>query len=120
MPRRSRTLTLIVFTLVIVLAVAFSASAKDKKMTGKDLYKEYCKRCHVADSPNGEYTPMTLIQDQWSEFFDEDLVPAHKSVTDPNHDDKPVLELLTPEELKTLREWTIDHAADSEHPMTCG
>jgi len=120
MSSRKRALTLIVFTLIVVLAVAFSASAKDKKMTGKELYKEYCKRCHLADSPNGEYTPMTLIQDQWKEFFDDQLVPAHKGVTDPNHGDQPVLELLAPEELKTLREWTIDHAADSEHPMTCG
>jgi len=120
MPSMKRALTLIVFTLIVVLAIAFSATAKEKKMTGKELYKEYCKQCHLADSDDGEYTPMTLIQDQWTEFFDEQFIPAHKSVDDPNHGDKPVLELLTPEEYKTLRDWTIDHAADSEHPMTCG
>ncbi len=115
-----RTLTLTVFTTIVLLALSFSATAKDKKMTGKELYKEYCKQCHLADSPDGEYTPMTLIQDQWTEFFDEQFTPAHKTVTDPHHGDKAVLELLTPEEYKTLRDWTIDHAADSEHPMTCG
>ena len=25
-----------------------------------------------------------------------------------------------PEDLEVLKAWTIDHAADSEHPMTCG
>ena len=33
-----------------------------KKLSGKNLYKKHCKSCHMADSPNGEYTPMTLIQ----------------------------------------------------------
>lgn len=108
------------FTLILLLAAGFGAAAKDKAMTGRELYKEYCKDCHTADSPNGEYTPLSLIQDQWREFFDENLKPSHEGVTDPKHGDKPVLELLTPEELKTLRDWTIDHAADSENPMTCG
>ena len=120
MSSRKRAVSLFSFALIVALAFAFSATAKDKTMTGRELYKEYCKRCHVVDSPNGEYTPMTLIQDQWKEFFDEQMIPAHKDVTDPDHGNRPVLELLTPEQLKTLRDWTIDHAADSEHPMTCG
>jgi len=120
MSSNNRVLTVSLLALFVVLVVAVSASAKDKAMTGKQLYKEYCKQCHLADSPDGEYTPMTLIQDQWTEFFDTQMIPAHENVTDPNHDNTSVLDLLTPEEMKTLREWTIDHAADSEHPMTCG
>jgi len=111
-----------VFALSAAALVAFGvgASAKDASRTGQQLYKEYCKGCHLPDSPNGEYTPMSLIQDQWKDFFDNKLVPAHENVVDPAHEGKKVLDLLTPEELKTLRDWTIDHAADSEHPMTCG
>lgn len=120
MSSTKRTLTVSLIALFVVFVAAASVSAKDKAMSGKELYKEYCKRCHTEDSPNGEYTPMTLIQDQWADFFDNQMIPSHEDVTDPYHDDKPVLELLTPEEMKTLRDWTIDHAADSEHPMTCG
>jgi len=105
---------------LILAALTIAAAPKDGQRTGQQLYKEYCKGCHLADSPNGEYTPMSLIQDQWKDFFDTKLVPAHEAVVDPAHEGKKVLDLMTPEETKVLRDWTIDHAADSEHPMTCG
>ncbi|HEX9800169.1 MAG TPA: hypothetical protein VGC00_08385 [Thermoanaerobaculia bacterium] len=103
----------------LVLGVG-AALAKDAKKSGQDLYKENCKSCHLPDSPHGEYTPMSLIQDQWRDFFERKLIPAHDNVTDPARAGKKVLDLITPEELQELREWTIEHAADSEHPMTCG
>ena len=52
----------------------------------------------------GEYTPMTLIQDQWTTFFEEDFEETHKGVTDPNHGDVPVTEALTEEELEDLED----------------
>jgi len=115
-----RTTAIFAIAAAALLALGVGASAKDAKRTGQELYKEYCKSCHLPDSDNGEYTPMSLIQDQWKEFFDEKLVPAHEGLVDPNHDDQKVLELMTEDELELLRDWTIDHAADSEHPMTCG
>ena len=103
-----------------VLGVASLALAADKTPDGRTLFRENCKPCHQADSANGEYTPMTLIQDQWERFFDEKYVPAHKDVADPGHDGKSVTEVITPEMLKKIRKFAVDHAADSEHPMTCG
>lgn len=112
-------LTTAALTALLAIGLAGVATAA-KKPSGKDLYREYCKPCHLADSPNGEYTPMTLIQDQWNRFFDEKYVPAHKDVVDPNHDGAKVLDEITPEMLKQIRDFAVDHAADSEHPMTCG
>lgn len=103
-----------------LVGVTGLALAKDSTPDGRALYREYCKPCHKADSPNGEYTPMTLIQEQWERFFKEKYVPAHKSVADPDHGGKPVTEVITPEMLKKIRKFAVDHAADSEHPMTCG
>ncbi len=112
---------LVTVTLTAGLALGLAGVAvAAKKPSGKDLYRENCKPCHQADSPNGEYTPMTLIQDQWNRFFDEKYVPAHKNVVDPNHDGKKVIDVITPEQLKEIRDFAVDHAADSEHPMTCG
>lgn len=87
---------------------------------GRMLFKENCKPCHAAKSPNGEVTPMTLIQEQWERFFKEKLVPSHKDLVDPAHGGKKVLEVITPEMLQKIKKFAIDHAADSEHPMTCG
>lgn len=115
--------TIVVVLLSALLALSFTsgaAAAKKKKVKGMELYRGFCKPCHLPDSENGEYTPMTLIMDQWETFFDEDYVDVHDGVIDPNHGDQPVLEVLTEEEFRVLSKWTIDHAADSEHPMTCG
>ncbi len=90
------------------------------KLNGKQLYQTYCKNCHAADSEYGEYTPMSLIMDQWDEFYDGVLAETHKEVSDEVTGGKPVPEFLTKDMLKKLRKFCIDHAADSEEPMTCG
>ena len=108
-------------TLIGVLALSFANFATAaKKPKGLDLYKEYCKPCHEADSDNGEYTPMSLIQDQWDRFFEEDFVETHSGVIDGNHDNKPVTEAISEEDLEMIKKFAVDHAADSEQPMTCG
>ena len=105
-----------------VLAIGFAdvAIAKKKKLDGKALYVEHCKTCHAADSDAGEYTPMTLIQDQWDRFFDEKYEATHSEVLDPNFDNKPVTEAISEKELGAIKKFAIKGAADSEHPMTCG
>lgn len=118
--RRTGRITAVIVAGLAALALSGIATAKDKKPDGRALYKEYCKPCHTADSANGEFTPMTLIQDQWEEFFEEDYVASHKDVTDPHHGGAKVLEEITPEMLKLMKKFAVDHAADSEHPMTCG
>ncbi len=105
---------------MVVIALSGLANAKDKKMDGQALFKEHCKVCHGQDSDNGEYTPMTLIQDQWEEFFSDTYVDTHKDVVDTAHGGKKVTEVITPEMLEKIKKFAIDHAADSEHPMTCG
>ncbi|MGE5237025.1 MAG: hypothetical protein ACM3O7_11815 [Acidobacteriota bacterium] len=108
--------------LVAVWAAALAAAglAWAGEPDGRVLFKEYCKPCHAANSPHGEVTPMTLIQDQWVRFFKEQLVPSHQELVDANHGGKKVLDVITPEMLEKIKKFAIDHAADSEHPMTCG
>ncbi len=118
----SRTKLMIVVVLAGIVALSFAsgATAAKKKIKGQDVYKEFCKPCHEVDSDNGEYTPMSLIMDQWETFFEEDFEETHKELNDPNNDNTPVTDVLTEEEFEALAKWTIDHAADSEQPMTCG
>ena len=118
MNRARWTVTVIVIGCV-ALGLTNLAVAK-KGDSGKDLYKEYCKSCHGPDSEHGEYMPLTLIQDQWKRFFDDDFIETHQDVTDPNHDNKPVTEAISEEDLEKIRKFAIDGAADSENPMTCG
>jgi hypothetical protein len=87
---------------------------------GKALYRANCKVCHDKGSVNKQYTPMTLTQEQWRRAFSATQFQAsHKSAVLPSTGKK-LLESLTPEQLKAIQRFAIDHAADSEQPATCG
>jgi cytochrome c5 len=101
----------------LLLAAAGSASAQT--LNGKELYRNNCRVCHDKGSPQGQYTPMTLTQDQWRRFFKLKLGPAHKTAVHPKTGVR-LLEQLTPDQLKAIQRFAIDHAADSEQPATCG
>jgi cytochrome c5 len=105
----------IAFITIFVLASVVGCLAED----GKALYRANCKVCHDKGSPHKQYTPMTLTQDQWRRFFGTKLVPSHKGAVLPSTGKK-LLESLTPEQLKAIQRFAIDHAADSEQPATCG
>jgi cytochrome c5 len=101
------------------LFLAGAASATAQHADGKELYRNNCKVCHDKGSPQGQYTPMTLTQDQWRTFFKLKLIPSHKTAVHPKTGGK-LLEQLTPDQIKAIQRFAIDHAADSEQPATCG
>jgi cytochrome c5 len=108
----------IAVSLVGLLLVA-AGSANAQALNGKELYRNNCKVCHDKGSPQGQYAPMTLTQEQWRSFFKLKLVPAHKTAIHPKTGVR-LLELLTPDQIKAIQRFAIDHAADSEQPATCG
>ena len=117
-----------VLIVVFTMGMANVASAGKKgKLDGKELYKNNCKVCHDKNAKAGEYTPMSLIVEQWDRFFDETYESTHKTLDMPVAKDakaktpaKKVTEAITAEMLKAIRKFSTKHAADSEHPMTCG
>lgn len=108
---------LVATSVLAFLFVALPGSAQT--LNGKELYRNNCKVCHEKGSPQGQYTPMTLTQEQWRSFFKMKLIPAHKNAIHPKAGGK-LLELLTPDQMKAIQRFCIDHAADSEQPATCG
>ena len=104
----------------ILIVVGTQSAAAADPVRGQDEYKEYCKGCHTSSSPHGEYTPMSLIQSQWIRFFDKRFERTHKDVTDSERDNKPITESIPPDVLEAIRDFAVEHAADTENPMTCG
>jgi hypothetical protein len=101
------------------LALAMPTMAGDE-LDGKTLFKDNCKVCHGKDSPDDEYTPMTLIQDQWERFCDKKYQKKHPELDHPTHKGKTLEDVITEEMLEAICDFAIEHAADSESPMTCG
>ncbi|MEQ1606718.1 MAG: cytochrome c [Pyrinomonadaceae bacterium] len=105
-------------TFIAMTSTITGVTSSKADENGKDLYKVDCKVCHTKDSPNGEYTPMSLTQDQWRAFFDKKFIKTHKDVVLPT-EKKKLLEFLTPDQIGKIKKFCIDHAADSEQPQTC-
>ncbi len=102
-----------------LLIASISASAATDVEEAQRLYREHCRHCHDDGSPHGEYTPLTLIQAQWERFFDKKFERKHRKVNDPKFGDVPVTDAISPEDLEKIRRFAIDHAADTDQPMTC-
>jgi len=125
---RSAFRTAAALVVAVVMTVALAATAtenapapeKVKPLDGKELFKTSCKVCHGAKAEAGEYTPMTLIQEQWDEFFTTKFAETHAEVAAPGAADKKLPEVLDAKTLEAIRKFCVDHAADSEQPMTCG
>ena len=109
------------FSILVIAGAIFAGTglASAQNLNGKELYRNNCKVCHDKGSPNKQYTPMTLTQDQWRAVFKAKLIPAHKTAVHPKTGGK-LLEQLTPDQMKAIQRFCIDHAADSEQPATCG
>lgn len=115
------TLVALIGTIIVLASLTSGTPVQAAtKYEGQEEFRTYCNTCHDAGSPHGEYTPMTLIEDQWKRFFEKKYVSKHEGLVHPKMNDKPLLELVTPELLEKIRTFAIEHAADSEQPMTCG
>ncbi len=106
--------------LAATLVAAIPASAETEVERGQRLYREHCRTCHDVGSPDGEYTPMSLIQSQWQRFFKKKYERTHRNVMDPNFGGVPVTEAISPEVLEQIETFVVEHAADTDQPMTCG
>jgi len=111
---------LIVVTLLASALASSPAFAENSVEEAQRLFRSHCRHCHDNGSPNGKYTPMTLIQSQWERFFDRKYERKHRKVIDEKYGDQAVTDAISPEVLEKIRKFAVDHAADTDQPMTCG
>ena len=111
------------FAVVGLLSAALlstPALAENSVEEAQRLFRAHCRHCHDNGSANGKYTPMTLIQSQWIRFFDRKYERKHRKVNDEQYGGQPVTDVISPEVLEKIRTFAVDHAADTDQPMTCG
>lgn len=111
--------TLTALWLVCALLLPNPAAAASAVEESQRLFREHCRHCHTDGSEAGKYNPTTLIAAQWERFFKRKYERKHRKVNDDKFGGRPVTEVISPEDLEKIRSFAIDHAADSEQPMTC-
>lgn len=117
--RLIKSIIVVVWTFLgLFFVTTTNVTGDNKDLTPKELYKQNCRVCHEKDSPNGEYSPMSLTQDQWKAFFKNKFNAKHKDVV-LTRENKKLLEFLTTKNIETIQKYCVDHAADSEQPQTC-
>ena len=105
--------------ITVSLLLPVSAVAETAVEEGQRLYREHCRHCHDSGSEYGKYTPMTLIQAQWERFFKRKYERKHRKVMDEKFGGVAVTEAIDAETLDKIARFSIDHAADTDQPMTC-
>ncbi|MCI0619196.1 cytochrome c [bacterium] len=104
---------LIAFTVISLIGISLE-SAGPNPNKGKSLFKATCKSCHVKAGEAKDLTPMSKTIEQWNRFFKKGAEACLKRVTDKTN------KTLTPEEVEDMKFFLVSHAADSDHPETCG
>ena len=98
-------ITLALVTLFTTTALAAEGGNPRK---GKALFKKSCKECHSKGAAGEEVTPLSKTMSQWDRFFEKK-----------EHNPEP-LNAFSEQDLKDIRQFLYDHAADSPQPQTCG
>jgi hypothetical protein len=108
----------IIFILFITSISIFASTVMAASTrVGKRKFKKYClKKCHNGDDAEViDPTHMTITQ--WETFFENnqmELKEAH-----PNGELNKIKK-LKPSYYKSIEQFLVKHAADSEQPETCG
>ena len=105
--------------LLALAAFGLPALAAGGTKAQVEMWKANCKVCHRPKGPAKALSPSTLIGMQWERFFAKKFAKTHAELVHPEKN-RPLGEVLTPELLKKLEKFLVEHAADSEQPMTCG
>lgn len=99
----------------LVFAGALAASKANPKR-GKVFYKKNCRVCHDGSTEAGELSPISKTMAQWEKAFKAGgVVEGHLGQVKAT-----VGTELTEQDLLDIQAYLMYHAADSDHPATCG
>lgn len=95
---------------VMALALMISLAPGLYAADGKAVFTGKCAKCHGAGGKGGDIAPTKYASLQWQRFFDSD---KHARKVD-------ISSQFTPAELTAVKEYLMQHAADSDKPEAAG
>ncbi|MBF0102569.1 MAG: cytochrome c [Desulfobacterales bacterium] len=103
-------LTKFYFILTLFIVGIFMASSMLYSLDGESLFVDKCGSCHKNGGEAQIFAPVKYASSQWDRFFQQD---KHKRKKD-------ISTLIELSELNTIKQYLIDHAADSDRPIAAG
>jgi len=79
-------------------------------LDGKDIFLVKCGVCHQGGKEVSAFAPTKYATTQWERFFKRN---KHKRKKDISH-------LFTQDEWQAVKEYLVNHAADSDQPEAVG
>lgn len=102
---RFRTVITLLITFLFVGAVYLSAAGN-----GKALFVSKCGQCHKSGGSAPVFAPTKYASKQWDRFFKRN---KHKRKKD-------ISSIVKESEAELIKQYLIDHAADSSQPEAAG
>jgi len=90
-----------------ILIVSYSiAGAED----GETLFKSKCGQCHKNGGEAPVFSPVKFASSQWERFFKREKHKRKKDISG----------IIPSDEQASIKQYLIDHAADSDLPIAAG
>lgn len=80
------------------------------KADGEALFQNKCGQCHRSGGDVPVFAPVKYAAVQWERFFKRNKHKRKKDISG----------TVTSDEIKAIRQYLIDHAADSDRPIAAG
>lgn len=96
--------------MVLLLFLGATMAGQSNSIDGESLFKSRCGQCHASGGKAPIFAPVKYAAVQWERFFKRN---KHKRKTD-------ISDKVSPKEIALIKQYLIDHAADSDRPIAAG
>ncbi|MDY6853331.1 MAG: cytochrome c [Thermodesulfobacteriota bacterium] len=96
--------------LLLVLLFNYTTTTYSYCADGAKLFRSKCGECHHENGEAPAISPVDYASTQWKRFFDREKHTKKKYIGNK----------VSPSEMRAVKVYLMDHAADSDHPIAAG
>ncbi len=106
---RMRTMA-VFFILIMAAGLIFCRPVSYSVPDGETLFKSKCGGCHAGGKDATSIAPVKYASIQWERFFKRNKHKRKKDISG----------IVSSMELDLIKQYLVDHAADSDRPIAAG
>ena len=95
---------------ILLLVFLFNYVISSYCDDGADIFVSKCGRCHCMNGEAPVISPVKYASTQWKRFFERNKHARRKDIS----------KEVSNSEIDCVKQYLMDHAADSDHPIAAG